>query len=186
MTTIILSNGHFRADSPEAALEKLLEIVAAHPLDRRFERHGGFIEHDARNLRGEWLEGIENAVSFFGNFFNLAHVFSIVTNDSNVVARLSAAIFANKERADYLRQPPPYEPEKLVIERKRFSTTQGEVLLIYDGQPIAQYGDDFRMDGRGRWGGRDDSYWHRIARRDLERRHIEAFDQRAHASHRNS
>lgn len=176
MTTIILSNGHHRADSTEAALDTLLDVLAHHPLDRLFEQHGDFVERDARNLRGEWLEGVENAVSFFGNFSGLSHVFSIVSNDAGVVDRLASAIAQNRQRPDYLRQPPPYDRHKLVIDRKRFSTTQGEVLLTYDGERIEQYGDSIRPDGRGGYSGHDDHYWHQVARRDLARRHVEAFD----------
>jgi hypothetical protein len=186
MTTIVLSNGHFRADSTEAAIAKLIEVLGDHPLDRMFEMHGDFIERGARNLRGGWLEGVENAVSFFGNFFNLAHVFSIVSNDPDHVERLSRAIAANRERPDYLRQPPPYDPDRLVIERKRFSTTQGEALMTYDGRRIEQYGDTIRPDGRGGYEGHTDQYWHKIARRDLERRHIEEFDLANDRSARNS
>ena len=87
-----------------------------------------------------------------------------------------AAIAANRQRPNYLRQPPPYDPDKLVIKRKRFSTTQGEVLLTYDGQRIEQYGDTIRLDGRGNYEGHDDHYWHDIAKRDLARRHVEVFD----------
>lgn len=179
MTTIILSNGHHRADSTEAALDKLLDVLAHHPLDRLFELHGDFVERDARNLRGEWLEGVENAVCFFGNFSGLSHVFSIVSNDADIVDRLVTAIAQNRQRPDYLRQPPPYDRQKLVIDRKRFSTTQGEVLLTYDGERIEQYGDTIRLDGRGGYAGHDDHYWHQIARRDLARRHVEAFDRDA-------
>lgn len=182
MTTIVLSNGHLRTETIEAAIDALIEMLNDHPLNRLFEKYGDFVERDARNLRGEWLEGVENAVSFFGNFFDRSHVFSIVSNDPHHVERLCAAIAANRQRPDYLRQPPPYDPDKLVIERKRFSTTQGEVLLTYDGQRIEQYGDTIRLAGRGNYEGHDDHYWHDIAKRDLARRHVEDFDRSMTAS----
>lgn len=176
MTTIILSNGHYRTDDIEAGLEKLLELLAYQPLNRAFEKFGGFIEHDARGLRGQWLEGVENAVNFFGGFLNRSHIFCIVTNEPDMVKRLTDAISTNRQRPDYLRQPPPYYPDKLVIERKRFSVTQGEVLLTYDGQRIEQYGDRIRLDGSGGYVGHDDDHWHEVAERALERRHVEAFE----------
>lgn len=179
MTTIVLNNGHLRTETTQAAIDALIEILRDHPLNRLFERHGNFVERDARNLRGEWLEGIENAVSFFGNFFDRSHVFNIVSNDAYHVERLCDAIAANRLRADYLRQPPPYDPDKLVIERKPISATQSEVLLIYDGQRIEPNGGRVRLDGRGDSEERDAYYWqdwHGIARRELARRHVEAFD----------
>jgi len=176
MTTVILSNGHFRPEDSEAGLDKLLELLRDQPLNRTFEKFGCFIERDARNFRGEWLEGVENGVSFFGSFLHFSHIFHIVSNEPAVVDRLADAISTNVQRPDYLRQPPLYYPGKLVIERKRFSVTQGEVLLTYDGQRIEQYGDTIRPDGFGGYAGHDDDYWHAVAERELERRHVEAFD----------
>lgn len=172
--TVVHSNGRGRIDLGETALDTLLEMLATYPLDRSFERFGDFIERDVRDMRGEWLDGIEGAVLFFGNFATYSHVFRITTNDPATIERLSSAIAANKLRSDYLRQPPPYYPEKLVIERKRFSTTQGEVLLTYDGKRIEQYGDQIELRG-GEWRGRDDAIWHDVAKRDLARRHVAAF-----------
>ena len=63
MTTIVLSNGHLRTETIEAAIDALIEVLGDHPLNRLFEKYGEFVERDARNLRGEWLEGVENAVS---------------------------------------------------------------------------------------------------------------------------
>lgn len=90
MTTIVLSNGHLRTETADAAIDALIEILRDHPLNRLFEKYGDFVERDARNLRGEWLEGVENAVSFFGNFFDRSHIFSIVSNDPDHVDRLWA------------------------------------------------------------------------------------------------
>lgn len=65
-----------------------------------------------------------------------------------------------------------FDPNKLVIERIRFSTTQGEVKLTYDGRYIAQYGDDYQLretaesndqERRYEWRGRDDAYWQQVA-----------------------
>lgn len=176
MTTVILLNGETCFDTTDAAIACLTDLLGHHPLNRGYELFSGFIEHDARDGSGRWRQGVENAVSFFGDFFDISHFFHLVTNDAAVVERLTGAIAANRQRPDYLRQPPPYLAAKLVITRRRFSTTQGEVLLIYDGQPIDQYGDDIRLNGQGAFEGHDDQYWHEVAQRVLERRHIEAFD----------
>ena len=176
MTTVIPINGHLKTDDWKTSLERLVEIIDSHPLNRAYEKIGGFIEHDARNLRKEWLEGVENAVSFFGNFADISHVFHVVSNDAPVVERLTAAIAANRLTPAYLRQPPPYYAEKLVIARRRISETRGEVLLSYDGRPIEQCADWIRPDGSGGRDGSDDSHWHDVARNVLERRHLEDFD----------
>ncbi|GAM00725.1 hypothetical protein [Sphingomonas parapaucimobilis] len=59
----------------------------------------------------------------------------------------------------------PFDPAKVGIERKRFSTTQGEVLLTYAGQPMLQYGDTIRLVGRD-YVGIPDEEWMPIARRE--------------------
>lgn len=58
-----------------------------------------------------------------------------------------------------------YDPAKLTIARKRFSTTQGEVELVYDGQRIEQYGDTIALSPDGQWRGLPDAYWHGVAAR---------------------
>jgi hypothetical protein len=61
---------------------------------------------------------------------------------------------------------PPYDPSRLKIERKRFSTTQGEVALTYDGVFIQQFGDRITLRD-GQYRGYDDAFWHEVARREL-------------------
>jgi hypothetical protein len=175
MATIIRSVGAGKITDTKAAIDVLCDALATYPLDRTFEGYGDFITRDARNLRGDWLEGIERAVGFFGNFHGYSLVFNVTTDDAEIVERLSSAIEANKARPDYLRQPPPYNPGKLQIERIRFSTTQGEVLLTYDGQRIEQYGDKIELRG-SEWRGLEDREWHNVARRVLAERHVAAFD----------
>jgi len=41
-----------------------------------------------------------------------------------------------------------YDPAKLTINRKRFSVTQGEVELVYDGVRLEQYGDKITLVGK--------------------------------------
>ena len=73
MTTIINSNGSKWAGQEPDTIETLLDVLAHHPLDNTFEP---FFE-DGR---------------FFGNFRNLSHVFSIDTDDADVIAQLNSAI----------------------------------------------------------------------------------------------
>lgn len=59
----------------------------------------------------------------------------------------------------------PFDPALVGIERKRFSVTQGEVLLSYAGQRMLQYGDTIRrVDGD--YVGIPDEEWMTIARRE--------------------
>lgn len=65
---------------------------------------------------------------------------------------------------DILDQKPIYKRALLTIERKRFSTTQGEVLLTYDGERIEQFGDEIKMRGpNNEYDGHPDDYWHEVA-----------------------
>ena len=59
----------------------------------------------------------------------------------------------------------PFNPALVTIERKRFSTTQGETLISYDGQRIEQYGDNPRLID-GEYHQQPDEYWIDVAKRD--------------------
>lgn len=59
----------------------------------------------------------------------------------------------------------PFNPALVTIERKRFSTTQGETLISYDGQRIEQYGDNPRLID-GEYHQQPDEYWIEVAKRD--------------------
>ena len=43
-------------------------------------------------------EQSDGSTRYFGNFIDVSHVFSIVTDDSEIVASLTPAIRANQER----------------------------------------------------------------------------------------
>jgi hypothetical protein len=175
MGTIIHSNGSKWIGQQPDSIEQLIDVLGKHTLDRTFEAYGDFTQRGARNGRGEPVDGINQAVCFFGNFIDLSHVFRITTDEQDVIERLSAAIADNKKRPEYLRQPPPYVHGLLHIERKRFSETQGEVLLTYDGERIEQFGDDIQLTPHG-WRGRPDEHWHKAAAAWLARRHREQFE----------
>lgn len=76
---------------------------------------------------------------------------------ADIVAAHDAALEEAKANAE------PFDPALVTITRKRFSTTQGEVLIEYDGQRIEQYGDTITMRG-GEWVGLTDSYWMAVAK----------------------
>lgn len=96
--TDIISNGAKWAGQQPDTIERLIQALREHPLDRRFEAYGDF----ARNIQGKL-----GRMAFFGNFLTVSHVFNIETNDSEVIEQLLSAIRENKEREDYLAQPEP-------------------------------------------------------------------------------
>jgi hypothetical protein len=59
----------------------------------------------------------------------------------------------------------PFDPALVTIEPKRFSVTQGEVLVSYGGQRIEQYGDSIRLVGRD-YQGHPDEFWIAVAYRE--------------------
>ena len=89
MTTTIQSNGPRWAGQAPASVDELLDVLARETLDPRFEKYGNFILRDEPPLR------------FWGNFFNVSHVFSIDTDDPALIDRLTSAIRANQQRPDY-------------------------------------------------------------------------------------
>lgn len=106
MTTTIQSNGSKWMGEEPDSIETLLALLETEPLDRTFEPecYGNFITVDPVNMRGEKLLP-PGGVSFFGNFFNVSHVFSIDTTDAVLIERLTKAIRSNQQRPDYLAQP---------------------------------------------------------------------------------
>lgn len=72
----------------------------------------------------------------------------------------------------------PFDASKVQIERKRFSTTQGEVAVSYRGVLINQYGDqiELRHDDKSTdvervlsWQGLPDSHWIAVAQERFDR-----------------
>lgn len=58
-----------------------------------------------------------------------------------------------------------FDPNLVTITRKRFSVTQGEVLVEYAGGKLGQYGDKIEFID-GEWKGYDDSFWMDVAKRE--------------------
>lgn len=129
--TIIHSNGSRWAGEKDASIEELFAILAEYPLRRDLEACGDFIVegpicvwqngYDEETGYPLYIESDEQPyagmTSFWGNFYNLSHVFNISSNDPAVIATLTAAIRANQARPDYLAQPKP-EPIYSVTIRK--------------------------------------------------------------------
>lgn len=100
MQTIITSNGSKWAGEIPDDLPKLLETLSDYPLDRTFEEYGNFV-YDVDEIRGPGF------IRFWGNFFSYSHVFSIDTDDPEVIKTLTTAIRKNQQRPDYLSQETP-------------------------------------------------------------------------------
>lgn len=62
-----------------------------------------------------------------------------------------------------------FDPDLVSIQRKRPSTTQGSVIVSYDGTELGHYGDDIKLikEGvhRGQYHGHDDAHWMAVAQR---------------------
>lgn len=64
-----------------------------------------------------------------------------------------------------------FDPTLVTIEPKRFSVTQGEVLVSYDGQRIEQYGDAIKLIDCD-WKGYPDTVWMAVAYREAIARNL--------------
>ena len=129
---------------------RLMQRLAAQPLDRIYERHGGFSTADA------------GVTTFFGQFEPTQELFWVETDEPAIVAAITMAITANTLREDYLGQgeapPAGYDPDQLTIRPVRFSETQGEVELCYAGRRVEQFGDRILLTAHG-WRGYPDVLW---------------------------
>lgn len=98
---------HRPVDEPtsEAALAHLFEMLEEHPLDRRFERFGDFVEVEPMLASGERAVG---KAYISGNFLTYSCAFRIVADlaaDREKLNQIIVAIDANQRRPDYLAQP---------------------------------------------------------------------------------
>jgi hypothetical protein len=113
MTTHIVSNGNkWAGQSPDGILE-LLDALQKYTLDRRFEALGCFYTPVAKlcDQQGNHshLTEYEGLAHFFGNFFDYSHVFSVYTDDPELIRTLLDAIEINRQKHEYLAQDKPEE-----------------------------------------------------------------------------
>jgi len=66
---------------------------------------------------------------------------------------------------------PVFNPALVSIEQKRFSVTQWEILVSYNGQRIEQYGDKIELIDRD-WQGYPDTFWMAVAYREAIDRNL--------------
>ena len=103
--TIINWIGHNLSD--DGSLEGLFQLLAEHPLDRRFEAYGDFLEAPVwSEPTDDWApDGSDGEVHVSGNFLTYSHTFSITTSDPSLIERFRVALELNLARPDYLTQP---------------------------------------------------------------------------------
>lgn len=112
----IKSNGGHVYGVVEDDVSDLLQVLAQHTLDPRFERikdkgEPTFYTVDpCKGVRSDdgrdWVDGPRlyerlGVVNFFGNFFGVSHVFNIDTNHQPTIDALMAAIAANEATDAY-------------------------------------------------------------------------------------
>lgn len=96
----VISNGSKWAGEKPDTIEDLLNVLDKYVLDPTFESYGNFIIKS------------NNSVKFFGNFLTLSHVFNIVTDELEIINKLSHAINQNQERSEY-------KENKIQIQRRK-------------------------------------------------------------------
>ncbi len=100
----IHSNGSKWAGEAPDAIDKLCEVLGEYALDRSWERYGAGVFITAPDPDSPVHNGAHH---FFGNFAKLSHVFNIDTDEPEVIERLTRAIRANQQTAEYLAQDEP-------------------------------------------------------------------------------
>lgn len=83
-------------------IEALFTALKAHTLCPTFEKYGNFVEVDPVNDADRAIYPA-GTTSFFGNFADLSHVFSIATRDADLAGRLTAAIRDNQALPRYAK-----------------------------------------------------------------------------------
>lgn len=137
MITIHSNGSKWAGDSPDP-IESLFDRLANHPLDARMYRDGVFW---TENELPHWTNGV---VRFHGNFLELSAVFSIDTDELDLIERLKAAIKANQRRPDYLAAvPTPQERMKMALEHtgiaaKEIKVYGSQIMIVAWSQDAAE------------------------------------------------
>ena len=107
----INSNGSKWYGEQPASIDDLIAALERHPLDPRFERNGNFIykPFHPKSEDGNLVDDLDRplhpdhpgALSFFGNFYGVSHVFNITTDQPEIIEQLTAAIRANQATPAY-------------------------------------------------------------------------------------
>lgn len=106
--TVIHWIGHNGTD--DRSLEGLFHMLDEHPLNRIFEEYGDYLEPpvyaDWSRVMDWATDGSDGEFMFSGNFATYSCTFSLTTNDPDLLARIRAAVEANRARPDFQAQQP--------------------------------------------------------------------------------
>jgi hypothetical protein len=97
----ILANGSKWHGQQPDTIDQLIKVLNNHVLDPRFEDYGDFIDSNPEWVKQEYQEKYEGCTMFFGNFLEVSHVFRVITDEQNIIDRLTKAILANKQTDEY-------------------------------------------------------------------------------------
>lgn len=100
----IFSNGSKWMGQEPDSIQELLNTLKEYTLDPSFEQYGNFItvlqESDFLKVNDTIKERI-GKTHFFGNFYNVSHVFNIDTDEPFIIEALTTAIRKNQQTAEY-------------------------------------------------------------------------------------
>ncbi|TVY09924.1 hypothetical protein [Paenibacillus cremeus] len=116
----IRSNGSKWYGQELDTIEDLMKVLSEYPLDATFEKYGNFVTEfkPAKGWRPE-NEKYKGCTSFFGNFHTYSHVFSIITDELELIDRLTAAIRENQQTEAYKQARIEVEERERQIEEER-------------------------------------------------------------------
>jgi hypothetical protein len=105
MATKIVFNGSKHAGQEPDSVDVLLALLSREPLEPRHELIGGGFVHAglSAELTAHYGVAARGAIMYTGNFRNVSHAFSVVTDEKDLQDRLSAAVTENMNRPDYRR-----------------------------------------------------------------------------------
>lgn len=82
-------------------IERILRYLDAYALDPVFEDYGNFVDASPEWLNPETARKYAGCTRFWGNFYAVSGVFDVITNDGEIIERLTAAIRRNQRSAAY-------------------------------------------------------------------------------------
>lgn len=99
----IISNGSKWYGEKPDTIEDLIQVLNTEILDPSFEDYGNFINLNPTWLKKDFAEKYKGCVKIFGNFMTVSHVFNIITDQSEIIQKLTEAINKNKGTEEYKR-----------------------------------------------------------------------------------
>lgn len=104
MTRIISNGSKWNGQKPDS-INKLIDVLAKHPIDEDFFSK----EKDVRlfGVAYKWvvlcpISKEDGVYTFFGNFEDISHIFNIKSTDRAVIAKLKKAIMDNAGWKKYI------------------------------------------------------------------------------------